>query len=314
MDDPRSVLSIGDLNFVVSKLERNDFPEDRWNELGLKLHISQPKLNTVKANNPLDVKGCLRRCLVLWLQQSYDVDKYGLPTMQLLATVVEEMGLGAVAIKIGKIEGPEGPLLQISDLEYVFVTLNEVSFPPTQWIPLGLALGLDHQTLEAIKANDYRNIHQYLRECLSWWLQRFDDVDAKEKPKMTTLCDALERIGQKAVADYIRLKALDQKLASPIQAVDDEASSPGFGSHFLKEGIYKEIQERSYEINESNIMLKEELDAAKKKIAELEEKLDTAEKELYYTAEKANIILREGLDAAKKEIAELEEKLNTAEK
>ncbi|XP_019864104.1 PREDICTED: uncharacterized protein LOC109593486, partial [Amphimedon queenslandica] len=96
------ILGIKDLNDVISKLEKNDFSEDRWNELGLKLHISQPKLNSVKADNPLDVKACLRGCLVLWLQQSYDIYKYGLPTLELLATAIEEMELRAVAAGINQ--------------------------------------------------------------------------------------------------------------------------------------------------------------------------------------------------------------------
>ena len=81
-------------------MEEIEFPESEWNKLGLKLHISQPKLNTVRANNPLDVQGCLRECLTQWLQQSYDVDKYGKPTLELLAAAVKGMGLRAVADKI----------------------------------------------------------------------------------------------------------------------------------------------------------------------------------------------------------------------
>ncbi|XP_019860958.1 PREDICTED: uncharacterized protein LOC109589295 [Amphimedon queenslandica] len=94
---PDRILGIKDLNEVIGTLERSGFSEDGWNELGLKLHISQPKLNTVKANNPHDVKGRLRGCLDLWLQQSYDTYKYGLPTLELLAAAAEEMGLKAVA-------------------------------------------------------------------------------------------------------------------------------------------------------------------------------------------------------------------------
>ena len=81
-------------------MERSGFSEDKWNELGLKLHIIETKLNTVKANNPLNVKGCLKDCLVLWLQQSYDTYEYGLPTLPLLAAAVKEMGLRAVATGI----------------------------------------------------------------------------------------------------------------------------------------------------------------------------------------------------------------------
>ena len=78
-------------------MEKNDFSEDRWNELGLKLHISQPKLDAVKANNPHDVKACLRGCLTLWLRWTYDEKKYGKPTLEKLAAAVEEMELKDVA-------------------------------------------------------------------------------------------------------------------------------------------------------------------------------------------------------------------------
>ena len=97
------LLDIKDLNDVISTLEKNDFPEHRWDDLGLKLHISQPKLDTVRADNPLNVKACLRGCLAHWLRWTYDVKKYGKPTLEKLAAAVEEMGLRDVADKIGKI-------------------------------------------------------------------------------------------------------------------------------------------------------------------------------------------------------------------
>uniref|UniRef100_A0A1X7T7Y0 Death domain-containing protein n=1 Tax=Amphimedon queenslandica TaxID=400682 RepID=A0A1X7T7Y0_AMPQE len=88
------------LNEVITTLEKNEFPEHRWVELGLKLHISQAKLDSVGADNPLNVKACLRGCLAHWLRQSYDVDKYGKPTIELLATAVREMELRAVVSRI----------------------------------------------------------------------------------------------------------------------------------------------------------------------------------------------------------------------
>ncbi|XP_019857239.1 PREDICTED: uncharacterized protein LOC109585560 [Amphimedon queenslandica] len=105
---PSKILDIKDLNKVISTLERSDFPEGRWSDLGLRLQIDPPKLDTVRADNPLDVKGCLRGCLKIWLHQSYDVDTHGKPSLEKLATALKEMGLRAVADKIlGNIEAIE---------------------------------------------------------------------------------------------------------------------------------------------------------------------------------------------------------------
>uniref|UniRef100_A0A1X7SUU1 Death domain-containing protein n=1 Tax=Amphimedon queenslandica TaxID=400682 RepID=A0A1X7SUU1_AMPQE len=81
-------LNISDLSYVISALERNTFPEDKWKDLGLKLHISQPELDTVGANYH-DAKACLRGCLSLWSRWNYNVDKYGKPSIKKLAAAVE---------------------------------------------------------------------------------------------------------------------------------------------------------------------------------------------------------------------------------
>ena len=81
-------------------MEKYEFAEHRWIELGGKLHISEPKLETVRADNPLNAKACLRACLAHWLRWNYDVDKYGKPTMEKLAAAIKEMGLKHVASKI----------------------------------------------------------------------------------------------------------------------------------------------------------------------------------------------------------------------
>uniref|UniRef100_A0A1X7U8R0 Death domain-containing protein n=1 Tax=Amphimedon queenslandica TaxID=400682 RepID=A0A1X7U8R0_AMPQE len=98
--DPGKILGINDLVQVITTLEKNDFPEHRWAELGLKLNISQAKLDTVQADNPFNAKACLRGCLTIWLQQDYDVDTHGRPKLEKLAIAVKNMGLRAVADKI----------------------------------------------------------------------------------------------------------------------------------------------------------------------------------------------------------------------
>lgn len=81
-------------------MERSDFPADRWSDLGLRLHITQPKLDTLRADNPQNAKACLKGCLKIWLQQDYDVDTFGKPSLEKLEAAVKEMGLRAVADKI----------------------------------------------------------------------------------------------------------------------------------------------------------------------------------------------------------------------
>ena len=82
-------------------MEKNGFPYDQWNRLGLVIGIIQTELEAIRAayKNPKD---CLRECLTLWLQQSYDTDKYGLPSMESLANATQEMGLRAVSSGIQK--------------------------------------------------------------------------------------------------------------------------------------------------------------------------------------------------------------------
>ena len=91
---------------MITCLEKNDFEEDQWKDLGLKLGIKSPKLNSIEANNPRNVKACLRECLTLWLRWNFDIEQLGKPTMESLAAAVKEMGLKAVAEGIlGKSNG-----------------------------------------------------------------------------------------------------------------------------------------------------------------------------------------------------------------
>ena len=77
-------------------MEETGFPYDQWNRLGLVIGIIQTELDAIRAKYK-DPKDCLRECLSLWLQQSYDTDKYGLPSMESLANAALQMGLRAVS-------------------------------------------------------------------------------------------------------------------------------------------------------------------------------------------------------------------------
>ena len=82
-------------------MEEAGFPYDQWNDLGLVIGIIQTELDAIRAEykNPKD---CLRKCLSLWLQQKYNTEKYGLPSMESLANAALKMGLRAVSSGIQK--------------------------------------------------------------------------------------------------------------------------------------------------------------------------------------------------------------------
>ena len=92
---------IGDLDKVITCLENNAFPDREWKPLGLKLGLIIIKLNNIEANYR-SVTDCLRECLVLWLQQSYDTKEHSLPTMESLSEALKNIGLNAVASGIIK--------------------------------------------------------------------------------------------------------------------------------------------------------------------------------------------------------------------
>ena len=82
-------------------MEETGFPYDQWSRFGLAIGIMYPNLNAIRAEykNPKD---CLTACLALWLQQSYDTDKYSLPSMESLANAAQKIGLRAVSSGIKK--------------------------------------------------------------------------------------------------------------------------------------------------------------------------------------------------------------------
>ena len=81
--------------------------------------------------------------------------------------------------------------------------MNEVGFSGREWKCLGLALELYDTTLEAIEANHSGDEQRCLRECLVKWLKRTDGVNDEGCPRMTSLCRALEKIGESAATNYI---------------------------------------------------------------------------------------------------------------
>ena len=95
------VSDITDLDKVLSVLEKINFPDNQWDDLGLKLGIIQPVLDTIRKDKQ-DSNDRLKECLSRWLQQDYDTAQYSLPTMESLAAALRGMGLNAVAEGMGK--------------------------------------------------------------------------------------------------------------------------------------------------------------------------------------------------------------------
>ena len=80
-------------------------------------------------------------------------------------------------------------------------SLKDGEFPDDSWRKLGLKLGLRDRTLNIIKSDNSESGDR-LRECISRWLERADDVDANGGANWTALCNAVEKIN-KAAATYI---------------------------------------------------------------------------------------------------------------
>ena len=59
----------------------------RWRDIGLVLGISDSKLEIIEASK-LDIRDCLTDMLRLWLNEAYNVEKYGEPSWQSLGEAV----------------------------------------------------------------------------------------------------------------------------------------------------------------------------------------------------------------------------------
>ena len=90
--------------------------------------------------------------------------------------------------------------LTVVHLIDVLSLLNEGGFYEADWFELGLLLGLSYSTLKSIEANNPRDSHHCLRECIVKWLQR---ADGMERPSYATLAKALDKMGQRSIADHI---------------------------------------------------------------------------------------------------------------
>ena len=93
------------------------------------------------------------------------------------------------------------------DLGEVLETLEKNIFVASRWFELGLCLGLYVTTLDTIRY-DFKYSSRRLEECLAKWLERSDNVDQFGAPTWTSLVSALEKIGEMAVANSIRMEKI----------------------------------------------------------------------------------------------------------
>ena len=79
--------------------------------------------------------------------------------------------------------------------------LERNDFPNSYWKEFGRQLGLDDATLDDIDAK-YETLNERFKKCMHIWLKGGDTE--KQAKTWRTLVDALDRMGQKKVAEKIR--------------------------------------------------------------------------------------------------------------
>ena len=95
----------------------------------------------------------------------------------------------------------------LTDSCQVFDSLKCSGFPARNFRGLGLQLGLLDPTLDAIEMDKMGDPDESLRECLSKWLDRVDNVDIRGGPTIDSLSNALKTMGETAVANRINQKS-----------------------------------------------------------------------------------------------------------
>ena len=88
-----------DLDEIVDLLRRCDFPQTRWQELGLMLGLHMFLLDSIQRNHCGYVFHCLTECLSLWLRRA---ESRGGATWNLLSTALRSMNENSVADKFDK--------------------------------------------------------------------------------------------------------------------------------------------------------------------------------------------------------------------
>uniref|UniRef100_A0A1X7US54 Death domain-containing protein n=1 Tax=Amphimedon queenslandica TaxID=400682 RepID=A0A1X7US54_AMPQE len=105
-------------------------------------------------------------------------------------------------IKYKRVQPPlknEKPL-NTTDLNKILTLLEKYQYSGKSYYRLGLSLGLLHRTLDIIKTDNNSSVEHCLREVLTKWLKKADNV---EKPTWSALVAALRSINENAVAEEI---------------------------------------------------------------------------------------------------------------
>ena len=79
----------------------------RWRNIGLALHLKDPKLSIIQDNNS-DVTTRLTDMLRQWLNKTYDVERFGQPSWQMLAEAVRSPAGGNNPALAAQIEEKHG--------------------------------------------------------------------------------------------------------------------------------------------------------------------------------------------------------------
>ena len=96
---------------VLDVLKRCDFPEIRWQDLGLRLELHKNTLDAIKNDNNT-TSSCYTECLSQWLRRADNVDSKGGATWDSLSDALRSMNEIAVADKLDQ-ESELNPLLAL---------------------------------------------------------------------------------------------------------------------------------------------------------------------------------------------------------
>ena len=96
------IFIIGRLVDVIDSLKRCGFPDNKWDDLGLRLGLLQTTLEAIERNSHGDVSRCLTRCLSQWLRRADNVDSRGGTTWDSLSTALRSMNEVAVADELSE--------------------------------------------------------------------------------------------------------------------------------------------------------------------------------------------------------------------
>ena len=97
------LLDINDLQYVLESLNEAGFSQRDWKPLGDSLGLYPSTLVTIDAEYPGDEQGCLRQCLVKWLERADRVDGRGGPRMTSLFDALDIIDEEAAADYISKL-------------------------------------------------------------------------------------------------------------------------------------------------------------------------------------------------------------------